>query len=50
MAYLRHIFLQVDTGSGKSFVTSSAFAGLGLKKLVNSDSVLTRYLNNRVYL
>ena len=36
-------FLAGGPGSGKSFVTSSAFAGLGLK-LVNSDSVLTRKL------
>ena len=36
-------FLAGGPGSGKSFVTSSAFAGLGLK-LVNSDSVLTKYL------
>ena len=37
-------FLAGGPGSGKSFVTSSAFAGLGLK-LINSDDVLTRYLN-----
>ena len=36
-------FLAGGPGSGKSFVTKSAFAGLGLK-VVNSDSVLTRYL------
>ena len=36
-------FLAGGPGSGKSFVTSSAFAGLGLK-LVNSDNVLTRNL------
>jgi len=37
-------FLAGGPGSGKTFVTSNAFAGLGLK-LVNSDDVLTRYLN-----
>ena len=37
-------FLAGGPGSGKSFVTSNAFAGLGLK-LVNSDDILTRYLN-----
>ena len=37
-------FLAGGPGSGKSFVTSNAFAGLGLK-LVNSDDVLTKYLN-----
>ena len=37
-------FLAGGPGSGKSFVTANAFAGLGLK-LVNSDDVLTRYLN-----
>ena len=37
-------FLAGGPGSGKTFVTKSAFAGLGLK-LVNSDSVLTRYLD-----
>ena len=37
-------FLAGGPGSGKSFVTAGAFAGLGLK-LVNSDDVLTRYLN-----
>ena len=36
-------FLAGGPGSGKSFVTKSAFAGLGLK-VVNSDSVLTRKL------
>ena len=36
-------FLAGGPGSGKSFVTSSAFAGSGLK-LVNSDNVLTRKL------
>lgn len=36
-------FLAGGPGSGKSFVTKSAFAGLGLK-MVNSDNVLTRYL------
>ena len=36
-------FLAGGPGSGKSFVTKSAFAGLGLK-LVNSDNVLTRNL------
>jgi dephospho-CoA kinase len=36
-------FLAGGPGSGKSFVTSGAFGGLGLK-LVNSDSVLTRNL------
>jgi len=38
-------FLAGGPGSGKSFVTSSAFAGLGLK-LVNSDSVLEKYLKD----
>ena len=38
-------FLVGGPGSGKSFVTSNAFAGLGLK-LVNSDDILTKYLNN----
>ena len=37
-------FLAGGPGSGKSFVTAGAFAGLGLK-LVNSDDVLTKYLN-----
>lgn len=37
-------FLAGGPGSGKTFVTSNAFAGLGLK-LVNSDDILTRYLN-----
>ena len=37
-------FLAGGPGSGKSFVTANAFAGLGLK-LVNSDDILTRYLN-----
>jgi len=37
-------FLAGGPGSGKTFVTANAFAGLGLK-LVNSDDVLTRYLN-----
>ena len=37
-------FLAGGPGSGKSFVTSNAFAGLGLK-LVNSDDILTKYLN-----
>jgi len=37
-------FLAGGPGSGKSFVTANAFAGLGLK-LVNSDDVLTKYLN-----
>jgi predicted kinase len=37
-------FLAGGPGSGKSFVTSSAFTGTGLK-LVNSDDILTRYLN-----
>ena len=37
-------FLAGGPGSGKTFVTSNAFAGLGLK-LVNSDDVLTKYLN-----
>ena len=37
-------FLAGGPGSGKSFVTAGAFAGLGLK-LVNSDDILTRYLN-----
>ena len=37
-------FLAGGPGSGKSFVTSGAFAGLGLK-LVNSDDILTKYLN-----
>ena len=36
-------FLAGGPGAGKSFVTKSAFSGLGLK-MVNSDSVLTRYL------
>ena len=36
-------FLAGGPGSGKSFVTSGAFAGLGLK-LVNSDNALTRNL------
>lgn len=36
-------FLAGGPGSGKSFVTSGAFSGLGLK-MVNSDTVLTRYL------
>ena len=36
-------FLAGGPGSGKSFVTKSAFSGLGLK-MVNSDSVLTGYL------
>ena len=36
-------FLAGGPGSGKSFVTKSAFAGLGLK-VVNSDDILTRYL------
>ena len=43
LAYSRHIFLQVVLVQVKSFVTKSAFAGLGLK-VVNSDSVLTRKL------
>ena len=42
-AYSRHFFLQVVTGSGKSFVTSSAFSGTGLK-LVNSDVKFERDL------
>ena len=37
-------FLAGGPGSGKSFVTANAFAGLGLK-LVNSDDILTKYLN-----
>ena len=37
-------FLAGGPGSGKSFVTAGAFAGLGLK-LVNSDDILTKYLN-----
>ena len=37
-------FLAGGPGSGKTFVTKSAFAGTGLK-LINSDDVLTRYLN-----
>ena len=37
-------FLAGGPGSGKSWVTSSAFAGLGLN-LIKSDDVLTRYLN-----
>ena len=37
-------FLAGGPGSGKTFVTSSAFAGTGLK-LINSDDVLTKYLN-----
>ena len=37
-------FLAGGPGSGKTFVTANAFAGLGLK-LVNSDDVLTKYLN-----
>ena len=37
-------FLAGGPGSGKSFVTKSAFAGLGLK-VVNSDDILTKYLN-----
>ena len=37
-------FLAGGPGSGKTFVTTNAFAGLGLK-LVNSDDILTRYLN-----
>ena len=37
-------FLAGGPGSGKTFVTTNAFAGLGLK-LINSDDVLTRYLN-----
>ena len=36
-------FLAGGPGSGKSFVTKSAFAGLGLK-VVNSDDILTKYL------
>jgi dephospho-CoA kinase len=36
-------FLAGGPGSGKSFVTAGAFAGLGLK-LVNSDNALTRNL------
>ena len=36
-------FLAGGPGAGKTFVTKSAFAGLGLK-MVNSDEVLTRYL------
>ena len=38
-------FLAGGPGSGKTFVTKSAFAGLGLK-LVNSDSVLEKYLKD----
>ena len=37
-------FLAGGPGSGKTFVTKSAFAGLGLK-VVNSDDILTKYLN-----
>ena len=37
-------FLAGGPGSGKSFVTAGAFAGLGLK-LINSDDILTKYLN-----
>ena len=36
-------FLAGGPGSGKSFVTKAAFAGLGLK-VVNSDDILTKYL------
>ena len=41
--YSKHFFLQVTPGSGKSFVTSSVFAGTGLK-LVNSDIAFEREL------
>ena len=36
-------FLAGGPGSGKTFVTKSAFAGIGLK-VVNSDNLLTKYL------
>ena len=36
-------FLAGGPGSGKTFVTKSAFGGLGLK-MVNSDNILTKYL------
>ena len=36
-------FLAGGPGSGKSFVTAGAFAGLGLR-LVNSDDKLTKYI------
>jgi len=38
-------FLAGGPGSGKTFVTANAFAGLGLK-LVNSDSVFEKYLKD----
>ena len=38
-------FLAGGPGSGKTFVTQSAFAGLGLK-LVNSDSIFEKYLRD----
>lgn len=38
-------FLAGGPGSGKTFVTKAAFAGLGLK-LVNSDSVFEKYLKD----
>ena len=38
-------FLAGGPGSGKTFVTQSAFAGLGLK-LVNSDSIFEKYLKD----
>ena len=38
-------FLAGGPGSGKTFVTANAFAGLGLK-LVNSDSIFEKYLKD----
>ena len=42
-------FLAGGPGSGKTFVTQSAFAGTGLK-VVNSDAVFERGLKRLVYL
>ena len=38
-------FLAGGPGSGKSFVTQAAFAGIGLK-VVNSDTIFERELGN----